>query len=109
LLSKKTDLKTDSVSRPVLRIRDVYLGSLIVIFTHPGSGISDPGSINSNKKGVKKFVVVPFFVATIFPKFKIILFRSGIRKNPIPDPGSGSAALFKAIHRRPFWCLRPSP
>jgi hypothetical protein len=26
----------------VLRIRDVYSGSLILIFTHPGSRISDP-------------------------------------------------------------------
>ncbi len=28
----------------VLRIRDVYPGSRILIFTHPGSRISDPGS-----------------------------------------------------------------
>jgi hypothetical protein len=27
---------------PVLRIRDVYPGSRILIFTHPGSRISDP-------------------------------------------------------------------
>jgi hypothetical protein len=30
--------------RPVLRIRDVYPGSRILIFTHPGSRIPDPGS-----------------------------------------------------------------
>jgi hypothetical protein len=48
----------------VLRIRDVY----------PGSGffsIPDPGSKNSNKRkrGVKKkFVVIPFYVATNFTK-----------------------------------------
>jgi hypothetical protein len=35
---------------PVLRIRDVYPGSRILIFTHPGSRISDPGSKNSNKR-----------------------------------------------------------
>ncbi len=29
---------------PVLRIRDVYPVSRILIFTHPGSRISDPGS-----------------------------------------------------------------
>jgi len=29
--------------QPVLRIRDVYPGSRILIFTHPGSQISDPG------------------------------------------------------------------
>ncbi len=34
----------------VLRIRDVYPGSRILIFTHPGSWISDPGSKNSNKR-----------------------------------------------------------
>jgi hypothetical protein len=30
----------------VWRIRDVYPGSRILIFTHPGSRISDPGSKN---------------------------------------------------------------
>ena len=35
---------------PVLRIRDVYPGSRILIFTHPGSRIPDPGSKNSNKR-----------------------------------------------------------
>jgi len=34
-----------------LRIRDVYPGSRILIFVHPGSRISDPGSKNSNKRG----------------------------------------------------------
>jgi hypothetical protein len=34
----------------VLRIRDVYPGSRILIFTHPGSLISYPGSKNSNKR-----------------------------------------------------------
>jgi hypothetical protein len=37
----------DSI-KSVWRIRDVYPGSLI--FTHPGSRISDPGSKNSNKR-----------------------------------------------------------
>ncbi len=88
-----------STKRSVLRIRDVYPASRILIFTHPASK-------NSNKReGSKKFVVKPFFVATNFTKFKIILFfkcwkknlgqfsknpRSGIRKKPIPYPGSGS-------------------
>ncbi len=60
----------------VLRIRDVYPGSRILIFTHPGSRIpdlgsriSDLGSKNSNKKrGEKKLVVIPFYVATNFTK-----------------------------------------
>jgi hypothetical protein len=45
----------------VWRIRDVYPGSRILIFTHPGSRISDPGSripdpktTTSNKREVKK-------------------------------------------------------
>jgi hypothetical protein len=33
-----------SILRSVLRIRDVYPGSRILIFTHPGSRTSDPGS-----------------------------------------------------------------
>jgi hypothetical protein len=36
--------------QPVLRIRDVYPGCRILIFTYPGSRISDPGSKNSNKR-----------------------------------------------------------
>jgi hypothetical protein len=40
--------------------------SWILIFTHPGSRISDPGSKNSNIRewDEKKIVVIPFFVAT---------------------------------------------
>jgi hypothetical protein len=34
----------------VWQIQDVYPGSRILIFTHPGSRISDPGSKNSNKR-----------------------------------------------------------
>jgi len=37
-----------SLKHPVLRIRDVYPGSQILIFTHPRSRISDHGSRNSN-------------------------------------------------------------
>jgi hypothetical protein len=134
--------------KPVLRIRDVYPGSRIMIFTHPGSRISDPGSriqTQQQKRWVKKkFDVIPFYVATNFTNFNIILVlkcwrkkfgpifieflpnfllftfypknsqkygfgirdqRSGIRKKPIPDPGSrgqkgtgsGSATLVKAV------------
>ncbi len=34
----------------VWRIRDVYPGSRILIFTHPGSRVPDLGSKNSNKR-----------------------------------------------------------
>jgi hypothetical protein len=55
---------------PVLRIRDVYPRSRILIFTHSGSRIKK----QLQKRGVKKFVVKSFFVTTNFTKFKIILF-----------------------------------
>ena len=58
--------------KPVLRIRDVYHRSRILIFTHPGSRISDPGSKNSNKReGWKK--ICSFYVATNFTKLHITL------------------------------------
>jgi hypothetical protein len=49
--------------------------SRILIFTRPGSRISDPGSKNSNTKerGEKKIDVIPFYVATNFTKLYIIL------------------------------------
>ncbi len=47
----------------VLRICYVYPGSRILIFVHPGSWISDPGS----KKGVKK-ISSSVFVATKITK-----------------------------------------
>jgi hypothetical protein len=100
----------------VLRIRDVYPGSRILIFTHPGSQISDPESKNNNKREKrKKLVVIPFFVARnftnltyyfifqmmkekIWAKFqriielftqKVVTRLSGLGsgKKPIPDPG----------------------
>ncbi len=60
----------------MLRIRDVYPGSRILIFTHPGSRIPDlgsripdPGSKNSNKrKRWKKIRCQTFYVATKFNK-----------------------------------------
>jgi hypothetical protein len=64
---------------PVLRIRDVYPGSRIPIFTHRGSRIPDSGSQISDPKtatkerGEKKLVVIPFYVATNFTKLEIIL------------------------------------
>ena len=51
----------------VLRIRDVYPGSRILIFTHPGSRISDPKTA-TKERGEKKLDVKPFYVATKFNK-----------------------------------------
>jgi hypothetical protein len=70
----------------VLRIRDVYPGSRVLIFTHPGSRISDPGSripdpkIATKERGETKFVVIRFFIATNFTKLKIVLFLKYLRK-----------------------------
>jgi hypothetical protein len=57
----------------VLRIQDVYPGFPILILSIPDPG--DPGSNNSTKRGGgKKFVVLPFFVATNIIKLEMILF-----------------------------------
>jgi hypothetical protein len=47
----------------VLRIRDVYPGSRILIFTHPGSRISDPKTA-TKERGEKKIVVIPFYLCS---------------------------------------------
>ncbi len=50
-------------------IWDVYPGSRILIFTHPGSRISDPGSKNSNKRqGWKKICCHNFLCSHKFHK-----------------------------------------
>jgi hypothetical protein len=54
----------------LLRIRDVYPGSRILIFIHPGSRIPDPKTA-TKEKGEKEFVVLPFFVATNITKLRI--------------------------------------
>jgi hypothetical protein len=54
----------------VWRIRDVYPGSWILIFTHPGSRIPDPKTA-TKERGEKKLVVIPFYVATNFTTLKI--------------------------------------
>jgi hypothetical protein len=75
----------------VLRIRDVYPGSRILIFTLPGSRISVTGSRIPNPKtatkerGEKKFVVILFHVATNFTKLKIILVLKCSRKKFGPN------------------------
>jgi hypothetical protein len=46
--------------KAVLRIRDVYPGSQILIFVHLGFQIPDPKTA-SKERGEKKFVVLFFF------------------------------------------------
>ncbi len=65
---------------PVLRIRDVYPGSRILIFTHPGSLIPDLGQPGSRiqkqqqKRWLKQNLLSNLFVATKFTKLEIISF-----------------------------------
>jgi hypothetical protein len=53
--------------------------SRILFFTHPGSQIPDLGSripdpkTATKERGEKKFVIIPFYVATNFTKLYIIL------------------------------------
>jgi hypothetical protein len=61
--------KQNLIFRAVWRIRDVSPGSRILIFTHPGSRISDPGSKNSNKReGRKNFCCQNFLCSHKFHK-----------------------------------------
>jgi hypothetical protein len=61
--------RQDKAKLAALQIRDVYPGSLILILTPPGSRISDPGSKNDSKRGVKKISCHTFFCSH---KFHII-------------------------------------
>jgi hypothetical protein len=52
------------------RVADPGCLSRIPIFTHPGSRISDPGSKNSNKRGVKKNLLSYLFCSHKFRKIE---------------------------------------
>ena len=55
----------------MLRFRDVYPGSRILIFSQPGSWILDPKTA-TKERGEIKYVVITFYVATNFTKLQII-------------------------------------
>jgi hypothetical protein len=55
---KKRCQSVKLLKKSVLRIRDVYPGSRILIFTHPGSLIPDPKTA-TKERGEKKLVVIP--------------------------------------------------
>jgi len=57
----------------VLRIRDVYPGSRILIFIHPRSRNPDPTKA-PKEEGENIFFVLPFFVATNIIKLYVMLF-----------------------------------
>ncbi len=102
----------------VLRIRDVYPGSRILIFTHPESRIPDLGSRiqkQQQRRGVKKkFVVIPFYVATNITKLKIILVLKCWRKtfgaifkeldffDPLNCPERNNMVLGSGIRKKPI-------
>ncbi len=81
---------------PVLRIQDVYPGSLFLIQVHPGSRISDPGSRisnpgswipypgtkNSNKREGQKNQLSHVFCSHKYPKIEIY-FDFELTKNKI--------------------------
>jgi hypothetical protein len=76
----------------VWRIRDVYPGSPILIFTYPGSGIPDLGSRiqkQQQKTGVKNFFCQTVFTQKIFTKpSKMWVWDPGSGKNLFRIPGS---------------------
>jgi hypothetical protein len=54
----------------VLRIQDVYPGSGILIFTHPGAQISDPGTKTAIKVRGEKNCYRTFFCSHTFNKIE---------------------------------------
>ncbi len=56
--------------KAVLRIRDVYPGSRIRIFPHPGSRILDPGSKTAIKERGEKNLLYTFFCSYKFHKIE---------------------------------------
>jgi hypothetical protein len=55
----------------VLRIRDVFSGSRILIFVHPGSGIPDPKTARKERGG-KNICCPSFFCSHKYHKIEII-------------------------------------
>ncbi len=58
----------------MLRIRDVYPGSRILIFTHPGSWIPDPKTAMKDRGG-KNFLSYLCFGVINFTKFNYFIFE----------------------------------
>ncbi len=100
----------------VLRIRDVYPRSRILIFTQPGSRISDPETA-AKERGEKKIVVILLKKLSLCSqKYGFGIRDPGSGKNlfRIPDPGvkkvpnlgSGSATLVVGcVQVRMKWCV----
>ncbi len=63
----------------MLRIRDVYPGSRILIFTHPGSRIPDPKTVPKERDG-KFFCYHTFFCSHKFHKIKYYVIFETLKK-----------------------------
>jgi hypothetical protein len=77
-----------SIAPTVLRIRDVYPGSRILIFIHPGSRISDPGSRiqkQQQKTGMKIFFFQTIFCSHKFHKTKHYFIFDMLKKKIWPN------------------------
>jgi hypothetical protein len=63
----------------VLRIRDFYPGSRILVLTHPGSRIPDPKTA-TKERDEKKFVVKTFVCSHKFHKIKYFFVFEMLKK-----------------------------
>ncbi len=103
---------TASIIFSVLRIRDVYPGSRILVFNQPGSRISDPGSKNRNKReGWKKIRCHTFFCSHTFHKIENY-FIFGILKKKILIRGiyiRDKNILVALKTRKSSWTWRKKP
>jgi hypothetical protein len=80
-------LKLEDMSYTVLRIRDVYPGSRILIFTHPGSRMSYLFCSHKFHKIVNYFLF-EILKKTIWPNFQRIIELLPKKLSWIWDPGS---------------------
>jgi hypothetical protein len=69
-LTKQRSRRKMLITRPKTSVADPGCSTRILIFTHPESWIQKTAT---KERGEKKFVVIPFYVATNFTKLKIIL------------------------------------
>ena len=80
----------------VWRIRDVYPGSRIRLFSIPDPNCLHPGSELSPSRILKEFKY--FNPKKADPDADFLPSRiQGSKRHPIPDPGSGSATLVKYV------------
>ncbi len=92
-------------------------------FFHPGSrirtvSIPDPGSSSKNlsiitpKKAKKWFLSSKKFDPGCSSRIRMLTFShpgtriQGLKKHPIPDPGSGSATLMSIKNQRSLWKIQ---